>query len=176
MEKVISNTKDKIDSLYEEIIAVDTAIENYNSKNSQQTKEELVEYKESLVKTLKGYIDNYFCIDNSCDDCLMEEECDGRICFKYWQQDMDTFDFYSTPNTIVDAVYVSVWDDGVAITSACKVNLATREVFDIEIIEPEIELDICENEYVVINRKDYPVVYKDEFDMLDDVKNIYWLD
>lgn len=65
---------------------------------------------------------------------------------------------------IVDAEYTSVWDGGeYEITTSCKVNMATKEVFD---IEKDGNLDevveTLDEEYVTINGVDYPVVPKDE--------------
>jgi len=52
-------------------------------------------------------------------------------------------------NRIVDATYVSVWDDGICIETGCKVNLHTGEIFDIEISTNYTEeLDILEKEFV----------------------------
>ena len=61
---------------------------------------------------------------------------------------------------IVPATFVSIWDDGYRIESSCKVNTITKEVFDIEIVtdDPNIEsLVILVEERVRINGKEFPV-------------------
>ncbi|MCM1168181.1 MAG: hypothetical protein NC299_17930 [Lachnospiraceae bacterium] len=59
---------------------------------------------------------------------------------------------------IVKAEFTSVWDDGVKITTDCKVNLETKEVFDIKVAEEGIDdLDILVKQYVTINGEDFEV-------------------
>lgn len=57
---------------------------------------------------------------------------------------------------IKDATFTSVWDGGVKISTNCKVNIDTKEVFDIEISDVcgVEDLDI---EYVTIDGVDHPV-------------------
>ena len=69
---------------------------------------------------------------------------------------------------IKSATYTSIWDGGHAITTDCKVNMDTKEVFDIEPID--VDVDILENEYVTIDGKQYPVARKDEIEN----NNGYW--
>ena len=57
---------------------------------------------------------------------------------------------------IKNATFTSVWDDGYEITTNCKVNMKTKEVFDIEVAEVD-GLEILEKEYVVIDGEEYPV-------------------
>ena len=58
---------------------------------------------------------------------------------------------------IKNATFTSVWDGGYEITTNCKVNMETKEVFDIELAEVDESLDILEKEYVVIDDVEYPV-------------------
>ena len=58
---------------------------------------------------------------------------------------------------IKNAKITSVWDGGYEITTNCKVNMETKEVFDIELAEVDESLDILEKEYVVIDDVEYPV-------------------
>ena len=58
---------------------------------------------------------------------------------------------------IKNATFTSVWDGGYEVTTNCKVNMETREVFDIELAEVDESLDILEKEYVVIDDVEYPV-------------------
>lgn len=64
---------------------------------------------------------------------------------------------------IKNAEYTSVWDGGVGITAPCKVNMDTKEVFDIEMVDVE-GLDVLEEEYVTINDKRYSVSRSGEDD------------
>lgn len=58
---------------------------------------------------------------------------------------------------IKNAIFTSVWDGGYEVTTNCKVNMETKEVFDIELAEVDESLDILEKEYVVIDDVEYPV-------------------
>lgn len=55
---------------------------------------------------------------------------------------------------VTDAVFVSVWDEGSAVIQThCKVNLSTREVFDIQMVEIHGSSDFvhCDEEYVLLD-------------------------
>lgn len=59
---------------------------------------------------------------------------------------------------IKEATYTSVWDDGdIAITTPCKVDMETKEVFDIEQSEVSIS-GILSREYIVIDGEIHDVV------------------
>lgn len=58
---------------------------------------------------------------------------------------------------IKNAKFTSVWDGGHEVTTSCKVNMETKEVFDIELAEVNESLDVLEKEYVVIDDVEYPV-------------------
>ena len=52
---------------------------------------------------------------------------------------------------MVSVRFVSVWDGGTCIETGCKVNLKTREVFDIEISEDTADMvDHLDEEYIVL--------------------------
>ena len=71
---------------------------------------------------------------------------------------------------IVDAIFESIWDDRITIQTFCKVNMDTKEVFNIEKVNIE-GLEILMDESVIINDTAYPVYQKDEM-----VKGEYWYD
>lgn len=58
---------------------------------------------------------------------------------------------------IKDATFTSVWDGGYEVTTNCKVNMETKEIFDIEMAEVDDNLDILEAEFVTIDGIDYAV-------------------
>lgn len=60
---------------------------------------------------------------------------------------------------IKNATFTSVWDGGYEVTTACKVNMETKEVFDIEIASDGIEdLEILDYEYITLDGESYEVV------------------
>lgn len=71
---------------------------------------------------------------------------------------------YSKCEKIRKATYTSVWDKGIKITTNCKVNMETKEVFDIELSnEDNIEsLDTLKSEYITIDGENHNVVNADE--------------
>ena len=73
--------------------------------------------------------------------------------------------FIETNNTsyifqaVTEAWFTSVWDGGFSVTTGCKVNLATNEVFDIEVSEETADMvNTLDEEYITINGENYPVV------------------
>lgn len=60
---------------------------------------------------------------------------------------------------VKDAIFCSVWDGGsIAIESACKVNMDTKEVFDIEKKDVDnLDIDVLDEEYVMIDGEEYSV-------------------
>lgn len=77
----------------------------------------------------------------------------------------DEFDdeFEDEEAMIRNATYTSVWECGYTITTNCKVNTETKEVFDIEVSDIDVD-DMLEEEYVTIDGKDYPVSCNGEDD------------
>lgn len=59
---------------------------------------------------------------------------------------------------IKNATFTSVWDGGYEITTDCKVNTETKEVFDIEIsVGTENLVNELDYEYITLNGEDYSV-------------------
>lgn len=52
---------------------------------------------------------------------------------------------------IKNAKFTSVWDGGYEVTTDCKVNMETKEVFDIEKTEVSENYNICEAEFITID-------------------------
>ena len=70
---------------------------------------------------------------------------------------------------IKNATFTSVWDGGYEITTNCKVDTETKEVFDIEVsVGTEDLVEELDYEYVTIDGEDYPVFGDDD--------NDYWYD
>lgn len=73
---------------------------------------------------------------------------------------------------VVSAKYHSCWDGGIDIETNCKVDLKTREVFDIEQANVEgFDLEILEDEFIEIQGCQYVVCPKSE---LEKGSNSYW--
>lgn len=63
------------------------------------------------------------------------------------------------PGNIKDAMFTSVWDGGFEITTKCKVNTETKEIFDIEVSESNTDMvEHLDEEYVTIDGIDYRAV------------------
>lgn len=63
------------------------------------------------------------------------------------------------PENIKDAMFTSVWDGGFEITTKCKVNTETKEIFDIEVSESNTDMvEHLDEEYVTIDGTDYRAV------------------
>lgn len=59
---------------------------------------------------------------------------------------------------IKNATFTSVWDGGFEVTTNCKVNMTTCEVFDIEIsVGTEDLVNELDYEYITIDGEDYAV-------------------
>lgn len=60
---------------------------------------------------------------------------------------------------VIEAEYISVWDGGAAeVRSACRVDLTTRQVFDIEVVDVDnLDLSCCDEEFVQVAGRQYPV-------------------
>lgn len=52
---------------------------------------------------------------------------------------------------VKDAKFVTVWGGGVTVTTDCKVDTETNEVFDIERVD--VDVDILLDEYIVLDGK-----------------------
>ena len=63
---------------------------------------------------------------------------------------------------IKEATFESYWDGGVCVSTSCKVNMDTKEVFDIEIATNIDGLDCLDAEMVVIDDVQYPVFRQED--------------
>lgn len=79
---------------------------------------------------------------------------------------------------IIAARYTSVWDDCISVTTTCKINLNTHEIFDIERIDTDgMDLNALTNEYVTIDGKDHPACQSEELEFYQTEKpgtTYYW--
>lgn len=68
---------------------------------------------------------------------------------------------------IKNATFTSVWDGGYEVTTNCRVNMETREVFDIEVNNDDnIEgLNSLDYEYITIDGEEFDVFNKDLTDV-----------
>lgn len=73
---------------------------------------------------------------------------------------------------IKNATFTSVWDSGYEVTTNCKVNMETREVFDVEKAEVDKSLEHLDNEYITLDGVDYAVLNANEEDDID--KSDFW--
>lgn len=79
-------------------------------------------------------------------------------------------------SAIVDAEFTSVWDGGITVTTPCKINLLTREIFAIEEFTVcDGVLNVLDREYVTINNKQYPAVPHEDYQNGGDGE-CYWYD
>ena len=71
---------------------------------------------------------------------------------------------------IKNATFTSVWDDGYEVTTNCKVDMETREVFDIEVNDntEDIEsLNGLDREYITVDGEEFDVLNADEYEIED---------
>lgn len=88
-------------------------------------------------------------------NCLKLQQ---NMAFSQWEKTRD-----QNVEVIVAAKFVSVWDGGTCIETECKVNLKTKEVFDIEVVEDVADmLDTLDEEYIVLPGVKETVVPLDE--------------
>lgn len=76
---------------------------------------------------------------------------------------------------IKDAIFETVWDDGIIIKSKCKVNIFTRQVTNIE--QSNIEgLDILQSEHIWMDEECYEVYAEDDERLLEpsDLKPVFY--
>ena len=63
-----------------------------------------------------------------------------------------------TFQVVKEAEFTSVWDGGALVTTSCKVNMATKEVFDIEVSAVSADgLDVLDEQYITIDGEKFPV-------------------
>lgn len=77
---------------------------------------------------------------------------------------------------IKNATFISVWNGNeFEVETSCKVNMDTREVFDIEVSDTDADmLHTLDYEYVAIDGIEYDVVPQDEFDDYDEEDEMFW--
>lgn len=66
---------------------------------------------------------------------------------------------------IKDAKFTSVWDGGYEVTTDCKVDMETKEVFDIKVNENVNEtesLNSLDYEYITVDGEEFDVFSIDE--------------
>ena len=63
---------------------------------------------------------------------------------------------------IKEATFESYWDGGVCVSTSCKVNMDTKEVFDVEMATDVDGLDCLDAEIVVIDDVQYPVFRQED--------------
>lgn len=64
-----------------------------------------------------------------------------------------------------EAYFYSVWDGGIVVETECKVNIRTREVFDIEISDMDADLlEVLDKEYIVIGGVKFSACPKDDLE------------
>ena len=73
---------------------------------------------------------------------------------------------------IKNATFTSVWDGGYEVTTSCKVDMETHEIFDIEMVEVDESLEHLDNEYITLDGVDYAALNANEEDDID--KSNFW--
>lgn len=73
-----------------------------------------------------------------------------------------------------DAIFESVWDDGIVMSTKCKVNVLTHQVIDIERHNEDMieKLDILQSEHILLDGVYYEVFSEDD-ERLNDIANIF---
>ena len=93
--------------------------------------------------------DNPWILYGDDGDCYFEEDFGPSVGQKMRELLLQLPARNAVEQHIEDATYVSVWDGGYSVETACKVNRQTGEVFDIEVSEVDADgLDVLEEEYV----------------------------
>ena len=62
---------------------------------------------------------------------------------------------------IKNGTFTSVWDGGYEVTTNCKINMETHEVFDVEIAEVDDSLEQLDYEYITLDGEKH-IVYNAE--------------
>lgn len=88
---------------------------------------------------------------------------------------IETANTIYTLHVVKNAEFTSVWDGGFAVTTGCKVDMVTKEVFDIEESEGTAdEVNCLDEEYVTIDGQDYPVVSDEYMESDPEEEGSYW--
>ena len=80
------------------------------------------------------------------------------------QKDPATEQEKEADSAITKATFVSEWDGGTQIISPCFVNMETKEVFDIETVDPGDSVDSLDREYIIFNDTEYTVCPLSEYE------------
>lgn len=108
----------------------------------------------------------YVMMDYEIDDVVTDE--DEENIKKFGEKLKDELS-----GKIKDATFTSVWDGGFEITTKCKVNTETKEIFDIEVSGSTADaVNELDEEYVTIDGVDYSAANHDDID--EDDKETYW--
>ena len=78
---------------------------------------------------------------------------------------------------IINGEFISVWDDGIAIKTNCKINLAIKEVFNIQLAEVGEELETLNEQFVQYTVNN--IVHKEKVCQIDEADESYtgfWYD
>ena len=79
----------------------------------------------------------------------------------YCHEGFKLIDDENNDEYIKEAIFESIWDNGVTIKIKCKVNIFTRQVIDIDKVDVE-GLDILQSEHIWLNNKYYEVYAEDD--------------
>lgn len=113
----------------------------------------------AIIRYIPEYDDRYHHVTTST--VKSAEEKDGVLV-------IETSNTIYTLQAIKEAEFVSVWDGGFAVTTDCKVNMVTKEVFDIEVSAvpavPADDLDVLDEQYIVIDGERYHVFDEETID------------
>lgn len=81
----------------------------------------------------------------------------------------------SKHNAIIEAEFTSIWDGGFAVTTGCKVNTTTKEVFNIEVSTEVADMvNNLDEEYITIDGENYPVVSDEYMENAPEERGSYW--
>ena len=123
------------------------------------------EYCLDLYETYSGSIESqqdksdYECIQDYVNNHMHEIESEIiELAKKYSDYELIKEDFIM----IKDAKFVSVWDGYYEVITSCKVDMETKEVFDIEMVKVDESLEHLDNEYIIIDGEKFDVFSVDE--------------
>lgn len=69
------------------------------------------------------------------------------------------YEFIKEVAMVKAAKFVTVWGGGVTVTTDCKVDTGTNEVFDIQCVD--VDVDILLEEYVILDGSEHLVFDED---------------
>lgn len=113
--------------------------------------EKTEEFKQLFSDYCRERVNACICGADECEFCPVNAAYE--MIFPHTDPE-DEEDECSDEENVVDATYTSVWDGGFAIETACKVNMDTREVFDIEPSNnPDVDetVETLEREFITLS-------------------------